>query len=61
MHQHASLEILERVWKAGFPGQIPDRLRGANRVGGVGEVLNATDMDEYSLNRMLEKTVSLYR
>jgi glyoxylase-like metal-dependent hydrolase (beta-lactamase superfamily II) len=26
MHQHASPEILERVWKVGFPGQIPDRL-----------------------------------
>ncbi|TLX90771.1 MAG: MBL fold metallo-hydrolase, partial [Thaumarchaeota archaeon] len=26
MRQHASPEILERVWKAGFPGQIPDRL-----------------------------------
>src|SRR2546422_3409580 len=26
MRQHASPEILEKVWKAGFPGQIPDRL-----------------------------------
>ncbi|MGI0001816.1 MAG: MBL fold metallo-hydrolase [Nitrososphaeraceae archaeon] len=26
MRQHASPEILERVWKPGFPGQIPDRL-----------------------------------
>jgi glyoxylase-like metal-dependent hydrolase (beta-lactamase superfamily II) len=26
MHQHASPEILERVWKSGFPGQIPERL-----------------------------------
>jgi glyoxylase-like metal-dependent hydrolase (beta-lactamase superfamily II) len=26
MRQHASPEILEKVWKPGFPGQIPDRL-----------------------------------
>jgi glyoxylase-like metal-dependent hydrolase (beta-lactamase superfamily II) len=26
MRQHASPDILEKVWKAGFPGQIPDRL-----------------------------------
>jgi glyoxylase-like metal-dependent hydrolase (beta-lactamase superfamily II) len=26
MRQHASPELLERVWKAGFPDQIPDRL-----------------------------------
>ena len=26
MRQHASPEFLERIWKAGFPGQIPDRL-----------------------------------
>ena len=26
MHQHASPEILDKVWKAGYPGQIPDRL-----------------------------------
>ena len=26
MRQHASPEILEKVWKAGYPGQIPDRL-----------------------------------
>jgi glyoxylase-like metal-dependent hydrolase (beta-lactamase superfamily II) len=26
MYQHASPEILEKVWKASFPGQIPDRL-----------------------------------
>jgi glyoxylase-like metal-dependent hydrolase (beta-lactamase superfamily II) len=25
MRQHASTEILEKVWKASFPGQIPDR------------------------------------
>ena len=26
MRRHASPEILERVWKAGFPGEIPERL-----------------------------------
>jgi glyoxylase-like metal-dependent hydrolase (beta-lactamase superfamily II) len=26
MRQHASPELLERFWKAGFPSQIPDRL-----------------------------------
>jgi glyoxylase-like metal-dependent hydrolase (beta-lactamase superfamily II) len=26
MQRHASPEIVETVWKAGFPGQIPDRL-----------------------------------
>jgi len=26
MRQHASPEILEKVWKAAFPGQIPERL-----------------------------------
>ena len=26
MRQHASPEVLERVWKVGFPGQIPERL-----------------------------------
>jgi glyoxylase-like metal-dependent hydrolase (beta-lactamase superfamily II) len=26
MRQHASPEFLERIWKAGYPGQIPDRL-----------------------------------
>jgi glyoxylase-like metal-dependent hydrolase (beta-lactamase superfamily II) len=26
MRQHASPEVLEKVWKAAFPGQIPDKL-----------------------------------
>ena len=26
MRQHASPELLEKVWKVGFPGQIPDKL-----------------------------------
>jgi glycosyltransferase involved in cell wall biosynthesis len=33
----------------------------ANRVGGVGEILDAKDMSEFSLERMVEKTISLYR
>ncbi len=26
MRQHASQDFLEKIWKAGFPGQIPDNL-----------------------------------
>jgi glycosyltransferase involved in cell wall biosynthesis len=33
----------------------------ANRVGGVGEILDAENMQEFSLERMIEKTVALYR
>lgn len=33
----------------------------ANRVGGVGEILDAKDMSEFSLGNMVEKTVALYR
>lgn len=32
----------------------------ANRVGGVGEILDAKDMSDFSLERMLEKTIALY-
>lgn len=32
----------------------------ANRVGGVGEILDAKDVSEFSLERMVEKTVALY-
>ena len=32
----------------------------ANRVGGVGEILDARDMSEFSLERMIEKTAALY-
>lgn len=32
----------------------------ANRVGGVGEILDAKDMNEFSLERMVQKTVELY-
>jgi glyoxylase-like metal-dependent hydrolase (beta-lactamase superfamily II) len=35
MHQHASPEILEKVWKAGFPSQIPDRLVIAEELKGM--------------------------
>ncbi|MCR4276436.1 MAG: glycosyltransferase [Candidatus Parcubacteria bacterium] len=33
----------------------------ANRVGGVGEILDAKDMNEFSLEQMVKKTVVLYR
>ncbi len=33
----------------------------ANRVGGVGEILDAEDLGEFSLERMVEKTITLYR
>jgi glycosyltransferase involved in cell wall biosynthesis len=33
----------------------------ANRVGGVGEILDAPDMNEFSLDRMVEKTIEVYR
>lgn len=33
----------------------------ANRVGGVGEILDAKDMSEFSLERMVQKTLALYR
>ena len=32
----------------------------ANRIGGVGEILDAKDMNEFSLERMINKTVNLY-
>jgi glyoxylase-like metal-dependent hydrolase (beta-lactamase superfamily II) len=34
MHQHASPEILEKVWKVSFPGQIPERLLIAEELKG---------------------------
>ena len=33
----------------------------ANRVGGVGEILDSKDLKEFSLEQMLEKTLALYR
>ena len=32
----------------------------ANRVGGVGEILDAKDLNEFSLERMVERTTALY-
>ena len=32
----------------------------ANRVGGVGEILDAKDMSEFTLERMVQKTIALY-
>ncbi len=34
MRRHASPEVLEAVWKAGFPGQIPDKLVIADELEG---------------------------
>jgi len=34
MHQNASPQALEGIWKPGFPGQIPDRLVIADELGG---------------------------
>lgn len=33
----------------------------ANRVGGVGEILDAKDMSQFSLEQMVQKTATLYR
>ena len=44
MHQHASPEVLGRVWKAGFPGQIPDRLVIAEELKG-----NVIDLEGHDL------------
>jgi glyoxylase-like metal-dependent hydrolase (beta-lactamase superfamily II) len=44
MRQHASPEILERVWKAGFPAQIPDRLVIAQELKG-----NVIDLEGHDL------------
>ena len=33
----------------------------ANRVGGVGEILDAKDMNDFSLEQMVQKTIALYR
>lgn len=32
----------------------------ANRVGGVGEILDAKDMNQFSLEKMVQKTIALY-
>jgi glyoxylase-like metal-dependent hydrolase (beta-lactamase superfamily II) len=44
MRQHASPELLERFWKAGFPSQIPDRLVIAEELNG-----NLIDLEGHDL------------
>jgi DNA-binding transcriptional ArsR family regulator len=44
MRQHAYPEILEKVWKASFPGQIPDRLVIAEELKG-----NIIDLEGHDL------------
>ena len=44
MRKHASPEILEHVWKAGYPGQIPDRLVIAEDLKG-----NVIDLEGHDL------------
>ncbi|HVU79829.1 MAG TPA: glycosyltransferase [Candidatus Paceibacterota bacterium] len=46
--------VLLEARAAGLPIQ-------ANRVGGVGEILDSKDAGEFSLARMVEKTIALYR
>jgi glyoxylase-like metal-dependent hydrolase (beta-lactamase superfamily II) len=45
MRQHASPPLLENVWKAGFPGQIPDRLVMAEELKGK----NVIDLEGHDL------------
>lgn len=45
--------VLLEAKQAGIPIE-------ANRVGGVGEILDAKDMSEFTLERMVEKTTALY-
>jgi len=44
MHQNASPEFLARFWKAGFPGQIPDKLMIAEELKG-----NVIDLEGHEL------------
>jgi glyoxylase-like metal-dependent hydrolase (beta-lactamase superfamily II) len=44
MRQHASPEVLEGVWKAAFPGQIPDRIMIAEELKG-----NVIDLEGHEL------------
>ena len=44
MRQQSSPEFLERFWKAGFPGQIPDRLVIAEEIKG-----NVIDLEGHNL------------
>ena len=45
--------VLLEAKQAGLPIE-------ANRVGGIPEILDARDMGEFSLERMVQKTVQLY-
>ena len=49
MRQHASPEFLERFWKAGFPGQIPDRLVIAEELKGNVIELEGHELDAVEL------------
>jgi hypothetical protein len=44
MQQHASPELLEKIWKASFPSQIPDRLVIAEELKG-----NVIDLEGHDL------------
>jgi len=44
MRQNASPEMLDRAWKQGFPGQIPDKLVIAEELGG-----NVIDLEGHEL------------
>jgi glyoxylase-like metal-dependent hydrolase (beta-lactamase superfamily II) len=44
MRQHASPEVLEKAWKAAFPGQIPERLVIAEQLKG-----NVIDLEGHDL------------
>jgi glyoxylase-like metal-dependent hydrolase (beta-lactamase superfamily II) len=44
MRQHASPDVLEKVWKAAFPGQIPDRLVIAEELEGNTITLEGHDL-----------------
>ena len=44
MRQNASPDVLEKVWKAAFPGQIPDRLVIAEELEGNTITLEAHDL-----------------
>ena len=44
MRQHASPEFLEKIWKAAFPGQIPDRIVIADELKG-----NVIDLEGHEL------------
>ena len=49
MRQHASPEILDRVWKAAFPGQIPNRIVIAEELKGNVINLEGHELDAVEL------------